>query len=68
MVQIALSLTEWEDRLHDSCLNGEDHRLVIDLVRWLKMGVLEKKGMQVLVIRNWFPSSKEITTIIVSTW
>lgn len=63
MVQIALSLTEREDRLHDSCLNGEDHRLVIDLVRWLKMGAI-----QVLVIRNWFPSSKEITTIIGSTW
>ena len=52
MVWIALSPRQWEDRLHDLCLNWEDQRLVIDLVRWLKIGVSERKPMQVLVIRS----------------
>ena len=52
MVRIALSPREWEDRLHDSCLNGEDQRLAIDLVRLLRISVSKKNPVQVLVIRN----------------
>ena len=52
MVRIALSPREWEERLHDLCLKREDQRLAIVLVRLMKMGVSDKKPMQVLVIRN----------------
>ena len=52
LIRISLSPKEWKERLHDSCLNGEDQRLAIDLVRLLKMGVSEKNPMQILVIRN----------------
>ena len=62
MVWIALSPRQWEDRLHDLCLNGEDQRLVIDLVRWLKIGVSERKPMQVFVIRNL------VSKLTMSTW
>lgn len=52
LVRISLSPRQWEERLHDSCLNGEDQRLAIDLVRLLKMGISEKNPVQMLVIRN----------------
>ena len=70
LIRIGLSPREREERLHDSCLNGEDQRLAIDLVRLLKMGVSEKNPVQMLVIRNLVssPSLNQLPTITTSTW
>ena len=52
LVRATLSPKEWEESLHAACLNGEDQRLVTNLVRLLRMGVSERSPMQVLVISN----------------
>ena len=52
MLTVKLSPMDWEERLHDSCMNGEDQKLVIDLVRLLKMGKSEKNPIQFMVLRN----------------
>ena len=52
LAQIKLSHEEWSDCLFDSCVNGQDKKLVIDLVRLFKSGASEKKPVQLLVIRN----------------
>ena len=52
LVKTTLTLKDWEDNLHAACLNGEDQRLVINLVRLLSMGISERNPMQMLVIRN----------------
>ena len=52
LVRITLSKKEWEERLHDSCMNGEDQRLAIDLVCLLKMGISDSNPIQLMVIRN----------------
>ena len=52
LAQIKLSYEEWSDCLFDSCVNGQDKKLVIDLVRLFKSGASEKKPVQLLVIRN----------------
>ena len=52
LVRATLTPKEWEDSLHAACLNGEDQRLVISLVRLLRMGISERSPMQMLVIRN----------------
>lgn len=31
-----LSSKEWEDSLHESCINGRDQKLAIDLVHLMK--------------------------------
>ena len=52
MVKVTLTQKDWEERLHDSCINGEDQRLVIDLVRLLKMDISQSNPIQLMVIRN----------------
>lgn len=52
LVKTTLTSKDWEDILHAACLNGEDQRLVINLVRLLRMGILERSPKQMLVIRN----------------
>ena len=52
MVKVTLTQKDWEERLHDSCMNGEDQRLVIDLVRLLKMDISQSNSIQLMVIRN----------------
>ena len=52
MIQVQWSPKDWEQRLHDSCINGEDQRLVIDLVRLLKMGMSQSSPIQMMVLRN----------------
>jgi len=52
MVKVTLTQKDWEERLHDSCMNGEDQRLVIDLVRLLKMDISQSNPIQLMVIRN----------------
>ena len=53
MLTVKLSPMDWEERLHDSCMNGEDQKLVIDLVRLLKMGKSEKNPIQFMVLRKF---------------
>lgn len=36
MVRRILSSKEWEDSLHESCINGRDQKLAIDLVHLMK--------------------------------
>ena len=52
LVRATLSPKEWEQSLHAACLNGEDLRLVVNLVCLLRMGVSERDPVQVMVIRN----------------
>lgn len=52
MVKVILTQKDWEERLHDSCMHGEDQRLVIDLVRLLKMDISQSNPIQLMVIRN----------------
>lgn len=52
LVRRTLSPKEWEDSLHESCLNGEDQKLAIDLVHLLKMGTSKSNPIQILVLRN----------------
>ena len=52
MVKVTLSQKDWEERLHDICMNGEYQRLVIDLVRLLKMDISQSNPIQLMVIRN----------------
>ncbi len=52
MLKVTLSQKECEEKLHDSCINGEDQRLSIDLVRLLKMGILDSNPIQFMVLRN----------------
>jgi hypothetical protein len=52
MVRRTLSQSEWEDSLHEACLNGEDQKLAIDLVRLMKMGISKSKPIQIMVLRN----------------
>lgn len=47
-----LSSKEWEDSLHKACLNGEDQKLAIDLVRLMRMGILKSKPLQIMVLQN----------------
>ena len=51
-VKTRLTPKDWEDNLHALCLNREDRRLVINLLRLLRMGESERSPMQLLVIRN----------------
>ena len=52
LVRVVLSPKDWEESLHSACLNGEDERLVVNLVRLLRMGVSERSPMLIVVIRN----------------
>jgi len=51
MVKVTLQ-KDWEERLHDSCMNGEDQRLVIDLVRLLKMDISKSNPIQLMVMQT----------------
>ena len=52
LIRAKFSPKDWEESLHSTCLDGEDQRLVINLVRLLRMGVTERNPMQIEVIRN----------------
>lgn len=43
---------KWTDLLLQSCLNGDEAKLVEDLVKLLQAGVSESKPIQITVIRN----------------
>ena len=52
LVQIQLSPNEVEDRLMDSCMAGDEQKLVVDLVRLFKSGIARKNPVQILVLKN----------------
>ena len=52
LIRANLSPKDWEESLHSACLNGEDQRLVVNLVRLLRIGVSRHRPMQIMVIRN----------------
>ena len=52
MAKVKLALREIEGCLLDSCITGDDQKLVIDLVGLFQSGTANKKPVQVLVLRN----------------
>ena len=52
MAKVKLAPREIEGCLLDSCITGDDQKLVIDLVRLFQSGTANKKPVQVLVLRN----------------
>ena len=52
LVQVKLSPREWENQLQESCINGDDQKLIIDLKRLFKSGVSKTQSVQILVIKN----------------
>ena len=52
LIRAKFSLKDWEESLYSACLDGEDQRLVVNLVRLLRMGVSERNPMKIEVIRN----------------
>ena len=52
MANVKLALREIEGCLIDSCITGDDQKLVIDLVGLFQSGTANKKPVQILVLRN----------------
>ena len=52
MAKVKLAPSEIEGCLLDSCIAGDDQKLVIDLVRLFQSGTANKNPVQVLVLRN----------------
>lgn len=52
MAKVKLAPREIEDCLLDSCIAGDEQKLVIDLVRLLKSGATKRKPVQILVLQN----------------
>ena len=52
LIRANLSPKDWEESLHLACLNGEDQRLVVNLVHLLRMGASKNRPMQTVVMKN----------------
>ena len=52
IAKVKLAPKEIEDCLLDSCISGDEQKLVIDLVRLLKSGMAKRKPVQILVLQN----------------
>lgn len=52
MAKVKLAPREIEDCLLDSCIAGDEQKLVIDLVRLLKSSATKRKPVQILVLQN----------------
>ena len=52
MAKVKLALRESEGCLLDSCITGDDQKLIIDLVGLFQSGTANKKPAQVLALRN----------------
>ncbi|KAL9977299.1 hypothetical protein ACROYT_G014689 [Oculina patagonica] len=52
MAKVKLAPREIEDCLLDSCIAGDEQKLVIDLVRLLKSDMAKRKPVQILVLQN----------------
>ena len=52
IAKVKLAPKEIEDCLLDSCMSGDEQKLVIDLVRLLKSGMAQRKPVQILVLQN----------------
>ena len=52
MAKVKLASREIEDCLLDSCIAGDEQKLIIDLLRLLKSGATKRKPVQILVWQN----------------
>lgn len=52
LAKVQLATRELEDCLLDSCIAGDEQKLVIDLIRLLKSDIAKKKPVQILVLQN----------------
>ena len=52
LAKVQLAPRELEDCLLDSCIAGDEQKLVIDLIRLLKSDIAKKKPVQILVLQN----------------
>ena len=52
MAKVKLAPKEIEDCLLDSCIAGDEQKLIIDLVRLLKSGMAKTNPVQILVLQN----------------
>lgn len=52
LLQVKLSPLEWENQLQESCRNGDDQKLIVDLARLFKSGISKTHSVQVIVIKN----------------
>lgn len=52
MAKVKLAPSEIEGCLLDSCIAGDDQKLVIDLVRLFQSGTANKNPVEILVLRN----------------
>ena len=52
IAKVKLAPKEIEDCLLDSCISGDEQKLVIDLIRLLKSGMAKRKPVQILVLQN----------------
>lgn len=52
LIRAKFSSKDWEESLYSACLDGEDQRLVVNLVRLLRMGLSQRNPMQIEIIRN----------------
>ena len=63
LVRKTLSPRDWEECLHQACLNGEDQMLVINLVRLMKSGISARNPMQILILKNFSVSSRKLRVL-----
>ena len=52
LLQVKLSPLEWENQLQESCRNGDDQKVIIDLAQLFKSGISKTQSVQVVVINN----------------
>ena len=52
LTRVKLSRGGWEKCLMDSCLNCDEEKLIIDLMRLFKMGISKTKPVQLMVLHN----------------
>ena len=64
MAKVKLAPSEIEGCLLDSCIAGDDQKLVIDLVRFFQSGTANKNPVQILVCETLSQNLGRITTII----
>ncbi|CAH3023169.1 unnamed protein product [Porites evermanni] len=64
MAKVKLAPSEIEGCLFDSCIAGDDQKLVIDLVRFFQSGTANKNPVQILVCETLSQNLGRITTII----
>ena len=52
MAHVQLSPKDMEDVLINSCITGDEQKLMVDLARLFKSGIASRKPVQILVLKN----------------